>query len=221
MSLTKTLTVLLISQSGHTFFSDAVPPWSCIQTDSLLFNTCLNPGVNLSPLIHENSGLWIGDGFSGAVRVFFSSANDSPVAVKTFREPLENESEDDYVSVIQHEYLIAGRLQHPNVVATYDLYTDGVDWHQIMEYCPVQLQELVKSRKMSQREVDYVFKGIVEGVEYMHNNGIAHLDLKLSNIMLGVNGSPKIIDFGSAAFFGTPNKPSPAVIQGWGIFLRQ
>lgn len=123
-----------MSQSGHTFFSDAVPPWSCVQTDSFLHRTCLNPGVNTSPLVHENSGSWIGDGFSGALRVFFSPSNDSSVAVKTYGEPLENESEDDYLSNIQYEYSIAKRLQHPNTVVTYDIYTDGTDWHQMMEY---------------------------------------------------------------------------------------
>ena len=214
MSLAKVSAALLMSQSGHTFFSDAVPPWSCVQTDSVL-NTCLNPRLNASPLLHVNSGSWIGDGFSGAVRVFSSSANDSSVAVKTFREPLENESEEDYVSVIQHEYSIAKRLQHPNIVVTYDLYTDGTDWHQIMEYHPIRLQELVDSRKVSQTEVDCIFKGIVEGVGYMHSNGIAHLDLKLRNIMLSSNGSPKIIDFGSAVFFGRQNNLSSAVSKGW------
>lgn len=203
-----------MSQFGHTFFSDTVPPWSCVQPHFVLPNTCLNPSVNLSPLVHENSGSWVGEGLSGGVRVFFSSASDRSVAVKTYREPLENESEEKYVSVIQHEYSIAKRLQHPNIVVAYDLYTDGIDWHQIMEYCPFQLQEEVKSRKMSQNEVDCVFKGIVEGVEYMHNNMIAHLDLKLSNIMLSLNGSPKIIDFGSAVFVGTQNQSLPTVIKG-------
>lgn len=215
MSIAISLAVLLMSQSGHTFFSDAVPPWSCVQTDSVLLNTCLNPRLNTSPLLHENSGSWIGDGFSGAVRVFSSPANDSSVAVKTFREPLVNESEEDYVSVIQHEYSIAKRLQHPNIVVTYDLYTDGTDWHQIMEYHPIRLQELMESRKVSQSEVDCIFKGIVEGVGYMHGNGIAHLDLKLRNIMLGSSGSPKIIDFGSAVSFGRQNNLSSAVTKGW------
>ena len=184
MSLAKVLVVLLMSQPGHALFSDTVPPWSCVQTDSVLLSTCLNPRVNPLSLIHANSGSWIGDGFSGAVRCFFSSANDRSVAVKTFAEPLENESEEDYDSVIRHEYSIGKCLHHPNIVTTYDLYTDGMNWHQIMEYCPIQLQGLVNSRKMSQNQVDCTFKGIVEGVGYMHNNSIAHLDLKLSNIML-------------------------------------
>lgn len=212
MPLGKVLAFFLMSQLGYAFFSDAVPPWSCVQTDSALYSTCLNPRVNPSPLVHENSGSWIGDGFSSLVRVFFS-ANDRSVAVKTFGEPLENESDDDYVSVIQQEYSIAKRLQHPNIVATYDLYTDGMNWHQIMEYYPIQLPELVHSHELSQHEVDCIFKGIVEGVGYMHNNGIAHLDLKLSNVMLSLNGSPKIIDFGSAVFFERHNS-LPAVTKG-------
>lgn len=55
------------------------------------------------------------------MRVFFSSANDRSIDVKTFAEPLENESEENYVSAIQHEYSIAKHLQLPNIVATYDL----------------------------------------------------------------------------------------------------
>lgn len=72
---------------------------------------------------------------------------------------------------------------------------------------------------MPQNEIDCIFKGIVEGVGYMHSNSIAHLDLKLSNIMLSLGGSPKIIDFGSAALFATHDKSSPTVVEGWYTFI--
>lgn len=115
---------------------------------------------------------------------------------------------------IKHEHSTAERLQHHNIVATYDIYTDGTTWHQIMEYCPFELQWVVMSHKMPQNEIDGIFRGIVEGVAYMHRVGIAHLDLKLSSIMLGVDGDPKLIDFGSSASFRSPSNSLVTVVEG-------
>jgi len=42
------------------------------------------------------------------------------------------------------------------------------------------------------------FRQLVEGIEYIHSQGVAHLDLKLENIMLGSNFELKIIDFDQA-----------------------
>ena len=41
-----------------------------------------------------------------------------------------------------------------------------------------------------------LFKKIVEGIKYCHDNNICHLDIKLANILLGNNYCPKITDFG-------------------------
>jgi serine/threonine protein kinase len=39
------------------------------------------------------------------------------------------------------------------------------------------------------------FHHLIEGIEYLHKNGVAHLDLKLDNLLLGANKCMKIIDF--------------------------
>lgn len=214
MFVKEVLTVLLLSRFGHTVFSDTVPPWSCTTNSPFLSNTSLNPRTNHSPLLHENYGSLIGDGFSGAVRLFHSPTEGDPVAVKTYGEPYPDESEENYISVIKQEYSIAERLWHRNIIATYDLYTDGTNWHQIMEYCPLELQQVVESRKLQQNEIDCIFRGTVDGVAYMHSMGVAHLDLKLTNIMLTSDGTPKIIDFGSAVSLHSPRNPSMALSEG-------
>ena len=47
-----------------------------------------------------------------------------------------------------------------------------------------------------ERHGKILFKKIVEGVKYCHDNNICHLDIKIANILLGNNYCPKITDFG-------------------------
>uniref|UniRef100_A0ACD5YVT6 Uncharacterized protein n=1 Tax=Avena sativa TaxID=4498 RepID=A0ACD5YVT6_AVESA len=47
-----------------------------------------------------------------------------------------------------------------------------------------------------------IIKGICEGIQYLHDNNIVHLDLKPDNILLDENMSPKICDFGLSRCFG-------------------
>ena len=100
---------------------------------------------------------------------------------------------------------MAEKLKHPNIVTTYDIVFDGEYWHQIMEHIPFRLQELVLSGCLSSEQIDYIFAQVVEAVAYMHALGIAHLDLKLTNIMVTADGVPKLIDFGSSYVFGINN----------------
>jgi serine/threonine protein kinase len=46
-----------------------------------------------------------------------------------------------------------------------------------------------------------IIKGISEGIRYLHENNIIHLDLKPANIMLDDNMIPKITDFGLSRCF--------------------
>eukprot|EP00494_Astrolonche_serrata_P022690 UN22947 len=53
-----------------------------------------------------------------------------------------------------------------------------------------------------------VFHGLCKGVQFMHEHGIAHRDLKLENFVF-VDKVPKIIDFGSAIFFDLTTEVPP------------
>jgi serine/threonine protein kinase len=47
-----------------------------------------------------------------------------------------------------------------------------------------------------------IIKGICNGLEYIHEKGYIHLDLKPDNILLDDDMVPKITDFGLSRFFG-------------------
>jgi protein-serine/threonine kinase len=51
-----------------------------------------------------------------------------------------------------------------------------------------------------------IFWQILEGVSYVHSQGIAHRDLKLENCFLDVNNHIKIADFGMQKCFAGPNQ---------------
>jgi serine/threonine protein kinase len=51
------------------------------------------------------------------------------------------------------------------------------------------------------RNIRKLIKGICEGLNYLHQKNIAHLDLKPANILLDCNIVPKIADFGLSRCF--------------------
>ncbi|KAI3414960.1 uncharacterized protein J3R85_015656 [Psidium guajava] len=78
--------------------------------------------------------------------------------------------------------------------------------------------------RLSQPTITRYTRQILEGLEHLHSRGIAHCDVKGSNILIGEDG-PKLVDFGcarrvdnpataAAPFGGTPMYMSPEVARG-------
>lgn len=68
----------------------------------------------------------------------------------------------------------------------------------LMEYAPHgDFFDFVKKNKqeLSEKLIRTYFKQLIEGLEYLHNNGACHLDLKLENLLVGKDFSLKIADF--------------------------
>ncbi|CEJ91403.1 Putative Serine/threonine-protein kinase HAL4/SAT4 [[Torrubiella] hemipterigena] len=130
-------------------------------------------------------------------------------AVKEFRGKSNRESQDDYDKKIKSEFSIAKSLHHPNIVETIRLCTDHGRWNHVMEYCAegdlfalVQKGWLKGEQKLKDRLC--LFKQLVQGVAYLHENGIAHRDIKLENLLMTKDSKLKITDFGvSEVFSGT------------------
>lgn len=105
------------------------------------------------------------------------------------------------------EFSIGASLNgHEHIVSVHDMVHDSGSSFQTMEYLPESLRDWVVNMEgvPSAEDAACVFRQTLDAVSYMHSQGIAHLDLKLPNVMLATRGQVyplKIIDFGSAVRF--------------------
>lgn len=156
-------------------------------------------------------GKLLGTGASGSVNILKSKTDPSKVyAVKKFRKRLSQEAQADYETKVQNEFKVGDYLKHQNIIYTFELIKDyskvsktklDPDHYIIMEYCPFDFFNLVMSGLMGTREIFCYFKQLINGVGFLHQNGLAHRDLKLDNCVVNEHGILKLIDFGSAVQF--------------------
>ncbi|MEU5694120.1 protein kinase [Actinosynnema sp. NPDC020468] len=123
---------------------------------------------------------------------------------------------------------IAARLQHPNVIALYDVVEDeGHPWL-VMEYLPSRsLATLLRDNGvMSPEEVRRLGAQLAEGLAAAHRAGVVHRDVKPANVLVTEFGTVKVTDFGtsraadevtvtaSGLLVGTPAYLAPEVAKG-------
>ena len=127
-------------------------------------------------------------------------------AVKEFRGKSSNEKAEDYEKKVKSEYSIAKSVHHPNIVETFRLCTHNGRWNHVMEYCEQgDLFSLVNLKYLAKKDhqVDRLclFKQLIQGLNYLHSNGIAHRDVKLENLLITKDSKLKITDFGVSEVF--------------------
>jgi len=149
-------------------------------------------------------GKVVGRGAGGTVRVLLRSSDHKLFAIKQFRKRRSDESERSYVKKVTSEYCLGSTFHHPNIIETLDIVKEAGTYYEVMEYAKYELFTSVMSGLMGRDEVACCFKGIIDGVAYLHSLGVAHRDLKLDNCVMNERGIVKIIDFGCSMVFRPP-----------------
>jgi serine/threonine protein kinase len=152
---------------------------------------------------------------------------DRLVALKVLRQ--DRVTSEDLVQRFLKEAKAIGRLSHPNIVTVYDVGQDHETIYIAMEYLQGKpLNEAIQGRKLSLEEIVDLGVQVAEAVDYAHNKGIIHRDIKPTNIILTPDGQVKITDFGIARIedpsapqqtqageiLGTPVYMSPEQVMG-------
>lgn len=118
------------------------------------------------------------------------------VAVKIMRRGLQSDPQRERFS--REVQVLASLGEHPNVAR---LYSAGMFDQQLpyfaMEYIEGQrIDTFCDQRQCSIAERLKLFLSVCAGVEFAHQHMIVHRDLKPTNILVAIDGVPKLIDFG-------------------------
>src|SRR5262249_32409282 len=90
-------------------------------------------------------------------------------------------------------------LAHPHVVPVYDVGTVGDAVFMAMELVEgVDLRQWLGQERRTPREILAVFAAAGEGLAAAHAAGLVHRDFKPANVIVGVDGRVRVVDFGLA-----------------------
>jgi hypothetical protein len=110
------------------------------------------------------------------------------------------------------KFLMKKENFHENILNYYDVYEDDFYIYIVMEYISTgNLEDLISSVCLTQKEVNKICREVAEGINFLHNKGIIHRDLKPENILILKQKvmkdnrfcfvyKPKIADFGFSKF---------------------
>lgn len=124
-----------------------------------------------------------------------SGADSSEVVLKRF--PLDDARSR---KTFEKELKIMARLRHPNVVRLTGVVFDtkNATAHLEMMFAPNgDLRNYLQhdAARRAEPEVQQLFADLVKALEYLHMNGVVHLDVKPDNILIAVDGTAKLSDF--------------------------
>jgi serine/threonine protein kinase len=138
----------------------------------------------------------LGHGAMGTVYLAHDTRLERPVAIKVLHRVLTNELG---IARFQSEVRIAAALHHPGIVGIheYDEVDDRLFY--VMDYLAGEsLRARIKrDRQLSIDDALAITTQVADGLQYAHDNGVVHRDVKPENIVLS-EGRAWLVDFGLA-----------------------
>lgn len=167
----------------------------------------------------------LGEGGMGTVYAGRDLELDRAVAVKVLLPSWVND--DDVVARFEKEARLTARLEHPNIVAIYDVGQVNARPFFVMQRLSGQTLASALRHKgaLPLRETVALMRQLASGIDFIHAQRFIHRDIKSENVFLSDDGHATLLDFGilrhsdasatrSGLYLGTPHYMSPEQALG-------
>ncbi|XP_043689872.1 serine/threonine-protein kinase svkA-like [Telopea speciosissima] len=164
----------------------------------------------------------IGRGSFGDVYKGFDKELNKVVAIKV----IDLEEAEDEIEDIQKEIAVLSQCRSSYVTEYYGSYLHQTKLWIVMEYMAGgSVADLIQTGcPLDEMSIACILRDLLHAIDYLHNEGKIHRDIKAANILLTENGDVKVADFGVSAqltqtisrrktLVGTPFWMAPEVIQ--------
>lgn len=164
---------------------------------------------------------FLGQGGMGVVLKAHDPMIDRPVAIKLLADHLA--ADETSLSRFLAEARAAGKLNHPNVSAIYEICCEGATHYLVLEYLSGgSLSDQLEGRgPFSVLEATRALIDACKGVAAAHAAGVIHRDIKPANFLRAADGSVKVTDFGlaKATAGNTGNLTQAGLVIGTPFFM--
>ena len=168
----------------------------------------------------------IGEGGMASVFLAVQKSLEREVALKVMSPILAANAEFSRRFLIEGK--ITAKLQHPNLVTVYDIGSHNGVYYLAAEYIPGgTLKERLAEGGLSVAEILDITTDIAQGLDFAHQKGFVHRDVKPGNVLFRNDGRVVLADFGIAKAMdgsnsstvagtsvGTPDYMSPEQARG-------
>ena len=153
------------------------------------------------------------------------------VAIKRLHPQFAQDA--DFTTMFLDEARLAARIQHPNVVPTLDVVATGGELFLVMEYVRGETASQLLRRNNARMEripprvAAAIVSGVLQGLHAAHEAkdeagaslGIVHRDVSPQNIIVGIDGTPRVLDFGVAKAEGKFHSTRGGEIKGKILYM--
>ena len=151
----------------------------------------------------------IGAGGMGAVYKARQSGLDRLVALKILPEEFGHDVK--FALRFTREARTLAKLSHPNIVSVYEFGNVEDTYYFLMEFVDGStLRDVVKAGQLAPEHALAIVPHLCDALQYAHDKGVVHRDIKPENILIAVDGSVKIADFGLSRILGNESPSGDA-----------
>uniref|UniRef100_A0A0N5AVR7 Protein kinase domain-containing protein n=1 Tax=Syphacia muris TaxID=451379 RepID=A0A0N5AVR7_9BILA len=175
--------------------------------------------MDLSDLTLVNT---LGEGGFSKVHLVRRNSNSRLYALKVLEKQMFAKKDQRKHIIAERDILLS--CANPHIVRLYRTFRDSERLYMLMEFCTGnELWALIhKNRWLNESTAKHYCADVLDALDYLHQRWIAHRDLKPENVIIDMNETPKLIDFGFAkklkpqsktySFLGTPQYVAPEII---------